>query len=441
MQYERRIANTYGIYSLWLIWFISIGSLVVVPIASLYISTFWIPLISFLLEGLLYFIIKYNNKAKMPSCLRLPHIVIVVLFCVSLVYVALNIILICDIGDSTYVFIDIISKLPILIILPLSLIVTLYNIKKGYNSNVCINCQAKNGSIAERGFLGRLYTQEGDYLAKMLLILSLLLNLLAWGYYFIFFISANVNTLDEFVFVWLPLLIFCLSLIYLGIRYFSLWLYYCQNIEGQTLRYNSSSLIRYIIICEDSVYLYKPDINVDNIMSDEDRIDTPARLYIKYNSNINDFMASEYFSQLSGIANPQLKFLYINNNFNTECNIFHYALNIDDKSVVEKSRLDGNWYTFPQIKELAANNKMSVILCSELDRLYTIIMAWKTYDKKGNRLYDIKHYKPTFRLKDIENSNVDFNDITWILLSKNNADCHFFRLRKIWNKYICGIGI
>lgn len=441
MQYERRIANTYGIYSLWLIWFIAIGSLVVVPIVSLYVSIYWIPIITFFLEGFLYFMIKHNYDAKMPSCLRLPHIVIVVLFCVSIIYVVLNIGLLCDSGESTYGFIDIISRIPILIILPISFIVTLYNIIKGYNSNVCINCQAKNGSIAERGFLGKLYTQEGDYLTKMLLILSFLLGLLTWGYYFLFFISANVNDLDEFVFVWSPLLIFCLSLIYLGIRYFSLWLYYCQNIEGQSLRYNSSSLIRYIIICEDSVYLYKPNINVDNIMSDEDRIDTPARLYIKYNQNINEFMATEYFSQLSGITNPQLKFLYVNNNFNTECNIFHYALIIEDKSIIEESRLDGNWYSFPQIKELAGNNKLSVILSSELDRLYTIIMSWKTYDKNGNRLYKIKHYKPTFRVKDIENSDVDFNDITWLLISKNNADRHFFRLRKIWNKYICGIGI
>ena len=68
-------------------------------------------------------------------------------------------------------------------------------------------------------------------------------------------------------------------------------------------------------------------------------------------------------------------------------------------------------------------------------------MAWKMYDVNGKRLYNIKNYRPTFRIDDIKNCEVDFNDIRWLFVSGNNEDRRCFNLRKIWYKYICGIGI
>ena len=68
-------------------------------------------------------------------------------------------------------------------------------------------------------------------------------------------------------------------------------------------------------------------------------------------------------------------------------------------------------------------------------------MAWKTYNRKGYRLYNIKNYKPTFRIRDIKDWDVDYNDIRWIFISENNEDCYFFKLRNFFNRYICGISI
>ena len=66
-------------------------------------------------------------------------------------------------------------------------------------------------------------------------------------------------------------------------------------------------------------------------------------------------------------------------------------------------------------------------------------MTWKTFDRTGRRLYNIKNYKPTFRLRDLKDWDVDYNDIAWLFVSANNQDCPFFKTRKLWNKYICGI--
>ena len=60
-------------------------------------------------------------------------------------------------------------------------------------------------------------------------------------------------------------------------------------------------------------------------------------------------------------------------------------------------------------------------------------MAWKTYDRNGRRLYPIRHYRPTFRLRDLREWTVDYDDQSWFDIAQNNEDRRFFRLRNFWN--------
>jgi hypothetical protein len=96
-------------------------------------------------------------------------------------------------------------------------------------------------------------------------------------------------------------------------------------------------------------------------------------------------------------------------------------------------------FPLSKIKELIADNKVSEIFKSEIERIYKMSMAWKTYDIKGEKIYNIRNYKPTFRVCDIKDWDVDYNDISWLFVSGNNADRPFFKIRKFWYKYICGI--
>lgn len=83
---------------------------------------------------------------------------------------------------------------------------------------------------------------------------------------------------------------------------------------------------------------------------------------------------------------------------------------------------------------------MSPALGAEFRRIYTVTMAWKTYDYNGKRLYPIKNYKPTFRLKDFGEWNVDYDDPNWLNIAYNNEDRFMFRLRGLWRKYVRSIG-
>lgn len=67
-------------------------------------------------------------------------------------------------------------------------------------------------------------------------------------------------------------------------------------------------------------------------------------------------------------------------------------------------------------------------------------MAWKTYHSDGTRRYAIKHYTPTFRLRDLHKWKIDFNDPKWLRVADNNEDVRYYRLRRFWRKYINGIG-
>ena len=61
-------------------------------------------------------------------------------------------------------------------------------------------------------------------------------------------------------------------------------------------------------------------------------------------------------------------------------------------------------------------------------------MAWKTYDRQGRRLYPIKHYRPTFRLRDLKDWDVDYSDLSWMSIAENNQDRPFFHTRRLWRK-------
>ena len=77
-------------------------------------------------------------------------------------------------------------------------------------------------------------------------------------------------------------------------------------------------------------------------------------------------------------------------------------------------------------------------MATEIHRLYTITMAWKTYDSEGRRLYKVKNYRPAFRLNGICDWDVDFNSPQWLQVARFNEDKPFFKIRRFWKKRISG---
>ncbi len=442
MYEERRAANNYGIYSLWANWALALGLLVGVVLLSLVLPKLWLPLAAFIIASVLFSLVRYNRDAEQPGCFRLPY-----LACWSLVWSA-AIMMIINLMHMDWIFgeLDILDNanteipyITVLIIAPVTFVVTLWSVISGPKSWFCQDCQIRYGTAAERGFLGTLFNQEGEYQSRTLMYMSLFLSITEWGYYFFFYINFNLNSPDKFFYVWMPVIFYVLSLLYLGFRYAGLWTYYCQNIEGSTLRNGSTTLLRFLIVNEDRIFLHTPDTQVEDVRPTSLDIDTPASVALRFKRSLNEFEAETYFKGLSGISGSDLRFIYVNTNFNTEYNIFHYACFVEDPTTIEQSRLKGDWYTLAEVEQLLKTRKASPVLGSELNRIYTVAMAWKKYDRNGNRLYKTKNYQPTFDLRDFKDWTVDFNDKSWLYVALNNEDRPFFRIRRFWRRHVNGI--
>lgn len=439
-----RYGLKHGIYGLFQYWAIGVGSLIVMGVLPLILPPFWTPFIGIISALILLRMRRANDDSRFPLCGRIIYICNLSLVWSSLIMIAMYILIHHTSLIQTMWLLDLpinsaIPFIPILIIAPVTALVSAWLIRRGHAHHVCQNCQIKHGDRNERGFIGRLFDQEGNYQLWLLFATSIMLSIGEWIYYFAFFVNVNFNTPDTFYFVWCPTILYCLTLIFLGIRYSGLLVYYNRVIEGGPLNHGSFSQIRFLIISGDEIFLTTNTDDSSSIMLEDDKIDTPAILTIDHRNNIPDWDADTFFKGLTGIAPDALRYLYRTNTEESGCNIFHYAALINDPKVIDRARVNGQWLTVNALQLHINRGAVAPLLASEVYRIYNITMAWKSYDRRGFRLYDIKNYKPTFRLRDLANRNVDYNDSNWLFVAANNEDRPFFKIRRLWRKLFNGI--
>lgn len=123
--------------------------------------------------------------------------------------------------------------------------------------------------------------------------------------------------------------------------------------------------------------------------------------------------------------------MYVSHEASGDRNTFHYICCPTSAEVMDKSSFKGEWYNLSQLERLLHNHELSPMLAAEIHRLYTVTMAWKTYDADGHRLYKVKNYHPLFRLNGICDWDVDFNSPHWLNVARLNEDKPFFRLRRL----------
>lgn len=435
IEQERKNANAQGLFRLWLTWVISVGLLMFGIFLSPIVSERALPIIFIVFELSLFTLIRLNRESSHPVCFRIPFIISRVFMWSALIMIAIN---------FYYTKIKNVQALPdhivneenmyitILIVAPLVTIISLWSMYKGYKLSFCQDCHIRNGVPAERGFLGSLFTQEGPYMTRLLLGIFSLLTIVEWGYYFMYYINVNLNAPDMFFYTWMPILFYVFSVVYLGLRYIGFWMYYNKNIAENDSHNNGYSILRYLIVCDDYIYLSSDESNI---------IDTKCKIEIPYRKNLMEYDKNYYFNQMTGLKNSDIRELYNNPYYNADCNIFHYICYVEDREIMENSKIKGgDWYNIMQINQLIGKRRINKSLAAEINRIYTITMAWKSYDRQGNRLYNIKNYKPTFRIRDLKDWDVDYNDIRWLYVALNNEDQPFFKLKRFWRKYVSRVG-
>ena len=198
-----------------------------------------------------------------------------------------------------------------------------------------------------------------------------------------------------------------------------------NNRHGGHRLHSQFTLVRYLLFSGDCLLLSQND-NGDwdtPVLNVIDRTDCElpgekASAMVEKDLDSNDFT---------------LRFLYQNGAYAHGANVLHYAVFLPEDSAVLPKAMR---CSFDDIQRLLMADRLSPYITNELYRIHNITMAWKTYDRRGRRLYPIRHYKPTFRLRDLKDWDVDYNDIVWLRVAGNNEDKPLYHVRRFINRYL-----
>lgn len=442
---QRILDYGWGIFRLWINWLEGSGAITLLVILSLWVKPLFLPFIAFGFMALLFYRIRRNRELRIPSCYILPFVVTRVLFWTGLVMIMVNFLYNTSLAERLFDMSKINRDIPFICVLitsPIATIIAGITYLHRHHGSFCRDCQRRNGTPAERGFLGMIYTQVGMHQVGMLLWISAVPTVVGWSYYALLYVNTDLSLPDKFVFFIIPLLLWIFAAIYLGVRYIAIWGYYKQNIEGSLERHGAYTLVRCIVIWDNYIGVCPPETDTDKRISLDDKSDTPLSIYIRRVEKLTQQQAEQYFSNYSGVSNPDIRFMYANLVGNADCNILHYLCFLDDaqKEQLEKRFPTCRWLTLNEMATMINTHRLAPLMSAEVIRLHTIAMAWKTYDSKGHRRYKIKNYRPTFRICGIHSWDIDYDDPHWLYISDNNQDTPFHALRYFWRKYINGVG-
>lgn len=411
---------------MWDNWAISLGSLAVLLIAALYIPKIWLPIIPFTFAYLLSARLKFESgRQKIIGCNLIVWTMVWILLWSAAIMVTIDLLYAKWFISPDYPSIPVRPKHPYicsLIIWPVSVVVTIYMLLRKRKGAHCRKCQARFGyySIEDKG-VSMLYYNEARYQLRMLLWLSLLLSVVGWFYYFRYYINVNYNSPDRFFYNIAPVSLYVVSLVYMTIRYMAM----SDELSGQSSDKPIKpmmSLIRYLVFAGDSVFL-GPD--------NQGHINTPAKKSVPRRDEMSNLEAKRIFEGLTDEEEFDIKYLYTDSGFATGANVFHYAVFLPQENNLS---LPGAWLTIDELDRQIKAGNIAPMLSSEISRIYRVTMAWKTYDRDGRRLYPIKNYQPTFRMRDLKDWSVDYNDLSWLDIAANNEDRAFFKFRRFWQK-------
>lgn len=427
------------VWALWVSWTVSVGSIILIIALSLVVSKLWLPIVALIFNVALFLFNKYRKESNGVQCLLIPHLCMRILFWSAVVMVVINLIyhnvIPSTLFDSGLVNRDI-PYITSMVTAPVTMVVVGWALLRRGRISLCHDCKMRNGDVSERGFIGKLYFRDSRYQTLLLFWFSLVHTIVSSIYYFVYYVNVNLNTPDKFYFVWIPVIFWTLSVVYLGFRYFSISIFYIHNEYGDYSSRERATFLRYLILCGDYMYLREIE-NSDGTVC----YDTPVKITIPYRERVTDFDAATFYGNIVAEEGGErrLRFLYTSDHYNDDSKMFHYLSFVSSCDNKELSKLGGEWFSMTQIERLLNSQRLASNLSAEIIRLYKVTMAAKAYNLDGKRIYRIKNYRPTFRLSDIENLDVDFNDSRWLFVAFNNEDKPFYRFRRFWHRHVCGI--
>ena len=421
--YLRHIMST-----LWANWIVAIGALAlelffprILPLLGL--SKVWLPLPIFIMAYAMACYERFQVEHRGPNCTAMLHVSGLTMFWSALIMFIINVL------NSKMLFDGIIDwsnsnrDIPFitcLVMFPVMTVISIWVISRGYVQNMAEGYRARHGMLPGNGAVATLFSMETRFQVRLMLFISLAMNVVEWWYYLVYYFNTNMNTPDVFFFNWLPITVFGLTLILMANRYRSL-----ATIIGPiaVMSHEKGVAIRFIVISGDRILLSRDTFG---------RWDTPALTGLSPLDAKNENNVREAFGKISGTDDFSLRYLY-DTKINNDLDMLHYAVFIKDEKDVS-SWSSAEWKTIDEIDRIIKNAGMAAEFTDEIYRIFTITIAWKTYDSNGRRIYPIKNYRPSFKIRDLKDWNVDYSDLHWLDVARNNQDRPFYHTKRFWRR-------
>lgn len=412
--------------NVWRNWALSYGAITLPLMAAIFVPRIWVPFICFFAGYALIVLIKRNQNKGALSCPMLMSMASKVLF-ISSAAMFIIAILCTDWLVPSVIHLQLYNtELPFvtcLVVFPVLAVLSAIFMRMGLRSPICRKCQRRNGYYAGDSIVATLYYRESKYLISILLLLAISLGAVEYWYYFARYINYNLSAQDIYFFNLIPLAIYFLSLLFMAARYRSMRRLYSALSAGSA-EATGTTQVRFLTFCGNDLLLRQ----------DQDGLwDTPVHELISRTPSIGETQARITFQSLTGISDFRFRYCYTNEGFAQGTNVIHMAAFIreDDR---ERFRPEDQWFSANMLDHAMAANAVAPLLANELYRIHTMTMAWKTYDRKGRRLYPIKHYRPSFRFADMSDWEIDYDDMEWLEIASYNEDQIFFRTHRLWQK-------
>lgn len=423
------------IFSTWTNWTVSVGLVCVLVGLSPYVSRLLLPYVAYAL-GIIPLIMLWYRRQRHNRSTALLWIAAITLLLSGTGLTALNLTAsITDVYQVTGKPVN--ENLPYVVQLMLSPIIAALSgaflvRRLGHGRFFRTSCGRVDVPPVQR-----MVWQETRYQVRLLFIITTILAVVTWFYCFKHFVTASFNSSDLFFFVWMPVVVYILSVIYLWFRCVSLWAFYIQTDTTKLLHGERMSIIRFLIVADNSLYLTRHQIKVKQ--DEAVYFDTPVRITLKDNptKRIPDAEARRLFVGKTGLEPRSLRFLFKCVGLDRENTVFHFLCDLDSTHAIASSRIKGGeWLKVQDLTHLDRLHMLSAELSAELVHIFTVARAWKSYHRDGRRRYEIRGYKPSVNLGEIKDWDVDFNDTRWLKVARLNADSPFFKLRLAWRRLL-----
>lgn len=421
-------ATHHILMSLWITWTIAIGAFIAVLLMDFFVPKSWLPLPVALMA---YTLLVYSHKlhhGPTARCVLILRYAIQVLIWTAIIMEVINLLHMRALFGHIIDWSTANSEIPYvssLVLSPVMVVCAVWKLLVGNKSRFCQECTGRTGIGHGQNVVSTIYENEARYQLQLVLLGASAIAAIQWWYYFAYYININLNRPDRFFFNIIPIVIFVVMIIFMLMRYTNM-----AHMIGPLLASDgrAASVARFLVISGDCVLLEHSDRS--------NRWDTPVSLDVDKQQFISDDDARRLFGRVSDLAEFKLRYLYANKSADNLSEIIHFAVFLTEESAAAgtKGSLQGEWITIDMLDRMMKTSAVTAELANEIYRIYTITMAWKTYTRDGRRRYPIKHYRPSFRLRDFKDWDVDYSDLSWFDVASNNEDRPFFRTRRLWHK-------